>query len=70
MRRKNRAPGTSWMLRRPISSYPNGYVLTLEDDLIQVVYFEHANYPQTMILSRRDARLMARRINECLDGSR
>ncbi len=63
----NRAPYTSWLLRWPPSIYPNGYVLTTDDDCIEVVYFERDGYPQALILNRRDARLLAKRINQCLD---
>ena len=56
-------------MRRDFASYPNGYVNTADGDLIQVVYFERPSYPQTLTLSRKDARLLAKRINQCLDGT-
>lgn len=65
----NRQPGTSWFMRRDVGSYPNGYVHTLEGELVSVTYFERPGYAQSLILSRKDARLLAKRINQCLDGS-
>jgi len=65
----NRAPNTSWLLRWPPTEYPNGYVLTSEDDEIRVTYFEHEQDAQTIWLSRKDARLLAKRINQCLDAT-
>lgn len=66
---EDRAPSASWFLRSPVGAYPNGYVRTAIDDCIQVAYFERAGYPQSLILNRRDARLLAKRINQCLDGT-
>jgi hypothetical protein len=65
--RPNRAPSTSWFLRRDLERYPNGYVSTSEGDEIRVTYFMREDYPQTIFMTRRDARLIAKRINECLD---
>lgn len=64
-----RAPNTTWFLRYPLSGYPNAYVNTGQDDEIRVTYFLHENDAQTFFLSRRDARLLAKRINECLDAT-
>jgi len=69
MSEPNRASNTLWCMRWPPATYPNGYVSTREDDLIQVAYFEREGYPQSMTLSRKDARLLAKRINQCLDGT-
>ena len=69
MKRPNRRPGTSWFLR-DVRRYPNAYVLTEPGDEIRVTYFEHAGVSQTFFLSRKDARLLAKRINQCLDATR
>lgn len=67
MRAPNRAPGTAWFLRPP-PTYPNGYVTTESGDEIQVVFSEReGSSPAAMYMSRRDARLLAKRINQCLD---
>ncbi|HEX6684984.1 MAG TPA: hypothetical protein VF062_19500 [Candidatus Limnocylindrales bacterium] len=66
---KDRRPDASWLMRWPASVYPNGYVRTAIDDLIQIVYFERDGQAQVLMLNRRDARLLARRINQCLDGT-
>jgi hypothetical protein len=65
----NRAPNTSWFLRWPVSEYPNGYVLTTYEDEIRVTYFETPDEVATLFLSRKDARLLAKRINQCLDAT-
>jgi hypothetical protein len=63
----NRAPGTIWGLR-PLGTYPNGYVRTDENDDIEIVHTESENCPtEFLVMSRRDARLLAKRINQCLD---
>jgi len=67
----NRMPGASWFLRR-IGRYPNGYVRTCDTpttpDGIQVVWYESEGWvPHVLELPRRDARLLAKRINQCLD---
>lgn len=67
----NRAPGTVWATR-PISQYPSQYVRTTDDDRILIVNIERpdSNYLATMVVSRKDARLLAKRINQCLDATR
>jgi hypothetical protein len=67
--KSNRAPSTAWFLRAPVSEYPNAYVVTEPDDEIRVTYFEHKGNPATFFLSRKDARLLAKRINQCLDAT-
>lgn len=61
----DRAPSTIWCLSR---NNLNTYVRTAPDD--QVVIVGECEYDQQVIrLSRRNARLLAKRINECLDGT-
>jgi hypothetical protein len=66
----NRAPSIIWSLRG-VGTYPNGYVRTTDDDGIHLVQVDTEDGPvQEMWLTRADARLLARRINECLDRTR
>lgn len=65
----NRAPSTAWFLRFPLKHFPNSYVHTTADDEIRVTYFLNENDAQTFFLSRKDARLLAKRINQCLDAT-
>lgn len=70
MSRPNRAPSTVWGLR-PLGTYPNGYVRTLEEDDIEIVHIEKERSPaEFLVMSRKDARLLAKRINQCLDKTR
>jgi len=66
----NREPSRIWMLRRP-GTYPNGHVRTASGDLIEVAYyFREDAEPEWFVLSRIEARLLAKRINQCLDETR
>lgn len=56
----DRAPTTAWTLRSDFGSW----VRTAEDEKI-VVYVDH----DYIYMSRRDARLVAKRINQCLDAT-
>lgn len=58
-----------WALRK-VGVYPNGFVRTLEDDKVLVTFHEEYGDVQFIKLGRRDARLLAKRINECLDQTR
>lgn len=60
---KNRRPGSLWCLRRDFTS---GYVCTTDDDGI-AIYLN--GYSNEMTMSRATARLLARRINECLNAT-
>jgi hypothetical protein len=65
----DRAPSTIWILRK-IGAPTNGGVRTTEDDRISILYYgEDADRAQSIILSRKDARLLAKRINQCLDST-
>jgi len=57
-------PGMIWALRRP-GQYPNGYVATVSADLILISYDGNG-----FRVSRRDARLLVRRILQCLEETR
>lgn len=58
----NRAPSQCWSLRRERMGLD--YVCTTNDDGI---YMQVG--PDGMLMSRADARLLAKRINQCLDGT-
>lgn len=64
----NRAPGIVWMLRYPTTS-ENGAVLTTEEDEILIQMWGSDWGHQEMFVSRASARLLAKRINQCLDGT-
>lgn len=63
----NRAPGTVWALRK--DTY-GPYVMTGEGDTIKVVFPDGDGYAYVHALSRKDARLLAKRMNQCLDSTR
>lgn len=63
----NRAANTAWFVRRQVREYPNGYILTTPEDEIRITWFEHEDHVDTIFLSRGNARLLAKRINQCLD---
>ena len=68
----NRAPGTTWELRRDFTS---GYVRTLPDEEVCIVMPPRnpdgpgLSLSQVLIVPRKDARLLAKRINQCLDST-
>jgi len=64
----NRKPGAIWTLRG-IDQANNTLVRTRENDMVEIV-FEDLNGIASVSLTRKDARLVAKRINQCLDGSR
>lgn len=68
----SRAPGSVWGLS--ITDLNRGYVRTLPDDLILVVARDPTATPvddlRYLKIDRRTARLLARRINQCLDDTR
>ena len=64
----NRAPTTTWFMRDPTpENYPNGYVRTADNDMVQVIFCEERGQTCGLMLTRKDARLLAKRINQCLD---
>ena len=72
MSTENRAPGSVWALRMPFvkRGQSNGYVRTLPDDYIGIgVWGDLRVGSGSLVLSRKDARLLAKRINQCLDGT-
>jgi hypothetical protein len=65
----NRAPAVIWSLRQAVGC---GYVRTLARDQIGIVlpvYPESSELMQ-VVVSRKDARLLAKRLNQCLDETR
>lgn len=69
---RNRAPGIVWGLSA--TDLNRGYVRTLPGDLVLVVARNPTAPPDADLLylqvDRYTARLLARRINECLDSTR
>lgn len=62
----NRAPSSIWCLSMSDLSI---YVRTEVDDTIVIAGEDSINRPASLWLSRKDARLLAKRINECLDAT-
>lgn len=60
----NRAPTKTWRTRRDSSG---SYVRTASDDQIMIVTNDYMGWAQASFMSRSEARLLAKRINECLD---
>ena len=60
----NRAPNTIWSLRGVGSKI---FVLTTDDDKIEIVF--GGGYAERAIISRKDAKLLAKRINQCLEAT-
>ena len=68
----DRAPGRIWTLRWPPckAGQTNGKVITMPGDYIGIgVWGDHNVGPGSIVLTRRDARLLAKRITECLDAT-
>ena len=61
----NRAPRIVWALRK---DYGSGYVATDEGDTIVLCLPDGTGMADRLRISRKDARLLARRINQCLDA--
>ena len=64
----NRKPGSVWTLRR-IGQSANVFVRTKENEMVEIV-FEDLNGIAAVSLTRKDARLLAKRVNKCLDDSK
>jgi hypothetical protein len=55
-----------WSTRRDMTGC---YVHCVEDDLIEIVVPVGNGIAHSVSMPRREARMVARRINECLDGT-
>lgn len=62
----NRAPGTIWSVGWPKDL--RAYVRTTDDDRIRIAV-DVGGYWSDLIVDRQTARMIARRINECLDAT-
>jgi len=62
----NRAPNTLWSLRGVDSMY----VKTGDNDKIEILFPDGLGFANGFSISRKDARLLAKRINQCLDATR
>lgn len=61
---------TIWAVRQ-IGEYPNFYVKTDGDRCLEISSVrEETVYAYSISFTRRDARLLAKRINQCLDETR
>lgn len=54
---------------RPFGVTPNGVVRTTDDDRILIAVWDGRKEERVLTVSRRDARLLARRINQCLNAT-
>lgn len=60
-------PTVVWPTRR-LGSYPQQYVRTADEQTLELSFHTEAEFAGWAVkLSRRDARMLARRINQCLD---
>lgn len=60
-----------WMLRKDGDS--NGFVRTYNDKLLHIYYYADINNPKNIVdfeINRTDARVLAKRILECLDETK
>lgn len=64
----NRAPNAVWMCRE-VGVYPNASVACDDDDLIKVAVEPGDGKSYGLRMSRKTARLLAKRINACLDAT-
>lgn len=62
----DRAPTQTWCLRR---DKLKPFVSTAPNDLIEIYNGVVNGHEQLIELTRRDARLLAKRINQCLDAT-
>lgn len=64
----DRAPSTVWSVS---AKDMNTYVRTQPDDKIMIVgaSYDHPDELEAVILTRSQARTIAKRINECLDAT-
>lgn len=63
-------PSSIWPTR-PLGVYPQQYVRTLDEDHIGVSFHATLNgLGREVRLTRHEARMLARRLNECLDDTR
>lgn len=63
-------PGTLWSLRGP-GVGPQPHVRTADERTLVLTWpAGESGYAYELRINRRDARLLARRINQCLDATR
>lgn len=63
-------PTSVWASRKPCT-YPNAYVRTRDRESLYIAIIAEVNtFDASFNISRRDARLLAKRINECLDATK
>lgn len=63
-------PAQLWAVK-PVGTYPQIYVRTNSGQSVAVLFCEHmATEGIGFVLPRRDMRLLAKRINQCLDATK
>lgn len=62
-------PGVIWSLRKPSRSARTDGLVRTFDETNLVVEYMYRGYTAYMKINRRDARLLAKRINQCLDAT-
>jgi hypothetical protein len=66
--RKRRRKNIMCALR--LDKYPNAYISNADRNSVNVSYWYEKNNGAGFVLSRRDARLLAKRINQFLDATK
>ncbi len=63
-------PTHIWPIK-PVGKYPQVYVRTNNNQSIRCMYHEQSDQEGIgFVLTRRDARLLAKRLNQCLNKSK
>lgn len=63
----NRAPGVTWALRADFREW----VQTGVDETVEIYMWDATlQEPRLLTIPRKNARLLARRLNQCIDGTR
>ncbi len=62
-------PSVLWPIHK-LGHYPNVYLLTLDSQTIKLEYFSQFGTGLSIPFSRRDARMLARRLNQILDDTK
>lgn len=66
----DRAPGSVWTFYYPMSlDKPGSYVRTAPGDMVQIVLETEPGKFQQVMIDRQQARMLAKRLNQCLDAT-
>lgn len=58
-----------WLIK-PIGKYPQACVSIVDKNNVRLTYHETQSNGAAFVMSRRIARMLARRINQCLDDTK